>query len=157
MLQRKPSLTISKTDTMDNDTFEHILQITSQQDTIMAYYYLDENNKVKVTEIFDLTDAESSIVQTKEEKHLNNGLQFDDEWDDSSFCGQHADDRKLQYHTRFTFNNTLFLQWALNIPWKMFWKATLVTCSRIQNPNGRPLVKWKNRTTICTRKIRPTI
>ncbi|XP_019869560.1 patatin-like phospholipase domain-containing protein 2 isoform X2 [Aethina tumida] len=96
MLQRKPSLTISKTDTMDNDTFEHILQITSQQDTIMAYYYLDENNKVKVTEIFDLTDAESPIVQTKEEKHLNNGLQFDDEWDDSSFC-EHADDLDSQY------------------------------------------------------------
>lgn len=46
ILQRRPSLIVSRSDTMDDDTFEHILQVTSQHDTIMTYYYLDENNKV---------------------------------------------------------------------------------------------------------------
>ncbi|XP_056640090.1 1-acylglycerol-3-phosphate O-acyltransferase Pnpla3-like isoform X2 [Diorhabda sublineata] len=80
ILQRKPSLTINRTETMDNDTFDHILQVTSHHDTIMAYYYLDENNKVKVTEIFDVTDSDSPIVQTTEEINLNTNLEFDDDW-----------------------------------------------------------------------------
>ncbi|XP_050303227.1 1-acylglycerol-3-phosphate O-acyltransferase Pnpla3-like isoform X3 [Anthonomus grandis grandis] len=82
VLQRKPSITVKKTDTMDDDTFDHILQVTSQHDAIMAYYYLDENNKVKVTEIFDVTDSESPVLQTPHEKHLNTNLEFDDGWND---------------------------------------------------------------------------
>lgn len=48
LLQRKPSFTINKSDdtTMDDDTFEHILEVTSDHDAVMAYYYLDENNTV---------------------------------------------------------------------------------------------------------------
>ncbi|XP_057658021.1 1-acylglycerol-3-phosphate O-acyltransferase Pnpla3-like isoform X2 [Diorhabda carinulata] len=80
ILQRKPSLTVNRTETLDNDTFDHILQVTSHHDTIMAYYYLDENNKVKVTEIFDVTDSDSPIVQTTEEINLNTNLEFDDDW-----------------------------------------------------------------------------
>ncbi|CAH1106272.1 unnamed protein product [Psylliodes chrysocephalus] len=82
ILQRKPSFTINRTDTMDNDTFDHILHVTSQHDTIMAYYYLDENNKVKVTEIFDVTDSDSPIVQTSHERSANKNLEFDDDWPD---------------------------------------------------------------------------
>nr|CAH7734814.1 unnamed protein product [Callosobruchus chinensis] len=82
---RKPSVTINRSDTMDNDTFDHILNVTSQHDTIMAYYYLDENNKVKVTEIFDVTDSDSPIVQTSHERNSNNNLEFDDEWSGSSW------------------------------------------------------------------------
>ncbi|CAH1281469.1 unnamed protein product [Diabrotica balteata] len=80
ILQRKPSFTVNRTESMDNDTFDHILQVTSQHDTIMAYYYLDENNKVKVTEIFDVTDSDSPIVQTSEERSANTNLEFDDDW-----------------------------------------------------------------------------
>lgn len=80
ILQRKPSLTVNRNETMDNDTFDHILQVTSHHETIMAYYYLDENNKVKVTEIFDVTDSDSPIVQTSEEISLNTNLEFDDDW-----------------------------------------------------------------------------
>nr|CAI5829957.1 unnamed protein product [Callosobruchus analis] len=82
---RKPSVTINRSDTMDNDTFDHILKVTSQHDTIMAYYYLDENNKVKVTEIFDVTDSDSPIVQTSHERNTNNNLEFDDEWSGSNW------------------------------------------------------------------------
>lgn len=38
------------------------------------------NFQVKVTEIFDVTDSDSPIVQTKEEKDVNEGLEFDDDW-----------------------------------------------------------------------------
>ncbi|KAL1509177.1 hypothetical protein ABEB36_003953 [Hypothenemus hampei] len=79
VLQRKPSFTVNKTDTMDDDTFDHILQVTSDHDAVMAYYYLDENNKVKVTEIFDVTEDESSILQTPHEKDVNTNLEFDDD------------------------------------------------------------------------------
>uniref|UniRef100_V5GTR4 triacylglycerol lipase n=1 Tax=Anoplophora glabripennis TaxID=217634 RepID=V5GTR4_ANOGL len=97
ILQRKPSLTINRSDTMDDDTFEHILQVTSQHETIMAYYYLDENNKVKVTEIFDVTDSDSPIVQTSHERDVNKNLEFDDDWDESSWQAQQTiDDRKYQ-------------------------------------------------------------
>lgn len=88
ILQRKPSLTINRSDTVDDDTFEHILQVTSQHETIMAYYYLDENNKVKVTEIFDVTDSDSPIVQTSHERDINKNLEFDDDWDESSWTVQ---------------------------------------------------------------------
>lgn len=86
---------------MDNDTFEHILQVTSQHETIMAYYYLDENNKVKVTEIFDVTDSDCPIVQTSHERHTNTHLEYDDEWEEPHWKPQQTiDDRKYQiYHT----------------------------------------------------------
>lgn len=88
ILQRKPSFTVNRTDTMDDDTFEHILQVTAQHDTIITYYYLDENNKVKVTEIFDVTDSDSPIVQTSHERDVNRNLQFDSDWDESAWNEQ---------------------------------------------------------------------
>lgn len=95
ILKRKPSFRFNKTDTGDDDdTFERILQVTSHHETIMAYYYLDENNKVKVTEIFDVTDSDSPIVQTSHEKDINKNLEFDDDWDEATWTTSHAlDDR----------------------------------------------------------------
>ncbi|XP_044254020.1 patanin-like phospholipase domain-containing protein atgl-1 isoform X1 [Tribolium madens] len=100
ILQRKPSLTINRTDTGDDDTFEHILQVTSHHETIMAYYYLDENNKVKVTEIFDVTESDSPIVQTSHEKEFNKGLEFDDDWDESTWTTTHALDDHMYLDER---------------------------------------------------------
>ncbi|CAG9766070.1 unnamed protein product [Ceutorhynchus assimilis] len=99
ILQRKPSFTVNKTDTMDDDTFDHILQVTSHHDAIMAYYYLDENNKVKVTEIFDVTDSESPMLQTPHEKHVNTNLEFDDSWNNYGELGQpyQLDDQTSEY------------------------------------------------------------
>ncbi|XP_066141434.1 1-acylglycerol-3-phosphate O-acyltransferase Pnpla3-like isoform X2 [Euwallacea fornicatus] len=82
ILQRKPSFTINKTDTIDDDTFDHILHVTSDHEAVMAYYYLDENNKVKVTEIFDVTEDESPVLQTTQERDVNKNLEFDDNWND---------------------------------------------------------------------------
>lgn len=44
---------MNRSDAMDDDTFEHILQVTSQHETIMTYYYLDENNKVRFFQLFE--------------------------------------------------------------------------------------------------------
>lgn len=87
VVSRTPSLTVSKSSDqiVDDDTFEHILQVTAQHDAVMAYYYMDEDNKVKVTEIFDVTDSESQIFQTPHEKETNMCLEYDeDEWNDST-------------------------------------------------------------------------
>ncbi|CAG9819778.1 unnamed protein product [Phaedon cochleariae] len=111
ILHRKPSFTVNRSDTMDNDTFEHILQVTSQHDTIMAYYYLDENNTVKVTEIFDVTDSDSPIVQSSQERDINQHLEFDDGWDESSYMNQQTmDDHMSEYDLEDIVDNnsTLF-------------------------------------------------
>ncbi|CAB3372133.1 Hypothetical predicted protein [Cloeon dipterum] len=72
------------------DTFEHILQVTAHNDALMAFYYLDENNKVKVTEIFDVTDADTAGLLDPDERNTNLNLEFDDRdwlngtsWDDT--------------------------------------------------------------------------
>ncbi|XP_055594203.1 1-acylglycerol-3-phosphate O-acyltransferase Pnpla3-like isoform X2 [Uranotaenia lowii] len=65
----------------DYDTFDHILQATSHNDAMYAYYYMDENNKVKVTEIFDMTDDDSPALHTTHERDLNQQLDFDSEWE----------------------------------------------------------------------------
>lgn len=39
-----------------------IFQVTSHHDAVMAYYFMDENNQVKVTEIFDVSQAESEAI-----------------------------------------------------------------------------------------------
>lgn len=67
--------------TVDFDTFDHILSVTSEHEAVYAYYYMDENNKVKVTEIFDMTDSDSPELQSLQERELNQQLQFDAELD----------------------------------------------------------------------------
>ncbi|BES98193.1 Patatin-like phospholipase [Nesidiocoris tenuis] len=51
-LSRKNSL---KAD--DADSYDNILEVTSKHDAILAFYYTDENNKLQMTEIFDVTDC----------------------------------------------------------------------------------------------------
>ncbi|XP_066999742.2 1-acylglycerol-3-phosphate O-acyltransferase Pnpla3 isoform X1 [Anabrus simplex] len=84
-LSRWPSMTINRTGTdlpLDDDTFDHILQVTSHHEAIMAFYYMDENNKVKVTEIFDVTDADTSAMLSPEERENNTQLEYDSDWDE---------------------------------------------------------------------------
>ncbi|XP_075235220.1 brummer [Lycorma delicatula] len=56
--QQQPQSIIKEPETLDDDTFENILQVTSRHEALMAFYYMDDNNKVKVTEIFDITEEE---------------------------------------------------------------------------------------------------
>lgn len=72
-----------------DDTFDNILQVTSEQEAVMAYYYMDENNKVQVTEIFDVTDSESHPMLSLDEVDNNTKLQFD-EWDEPAWLSQHT-------------------------------------------------------------------
>lgn len=89
ILQRKPSFTFSKTDT-GNDTFEHILEVIKHHESVMQYYYLDNDNQVKFTEIFDVTDSDSPLVQTEYEQEINENLEFDDEWNESGWPSSYA-------------------------------------------------------------------
>lgn len=89
ILSRRPSSTFNKTDgAIGEDNFDNILQVTAQHDAIMAYYYLDENNKVKVTEIFDVTDSDIQGFQSTVERENNLRLEFDDEWDETTWNDQ---------------------------------------------------------------------
>ncbi|XP_076320466.1 patatin-like phospholipase domain-containing protein 2 isoform X2 [Tachypleus tridentatus] len=40
------------------DDFEHILETTSKHEALMAFYYMDEKMRVKVTEIFNISNPE---------------------------------------------------------------------------------------------------
>lgn len=62
------------------DTFEQILEVTRKQDALMAYYYLDESNQMKVTEIFNVTDADTSALLPVEEREINKNLSWDEDW-----------------------------------------------------------------------------
>ncbi|CAG9563383.1 unnamed protein product [Danaus chrysippus] len=62
------------------DTFEHILNVTSHNDALLAYYYLDSDNKMKMTEIYDVTDADTDAVQSPTERDVNKQLEFDNDW-----------------------------------------------------------------------------
>lgn len=59
LLAKKPNLTTlplnerTEEDVLDDDAFEHILQVTSDHEAIMAYYYMDENNKVRIIRTLD--------------------------------------------------------------------------------------------------------
>lgn len=48
----------------DFDTFASILSFTRRQEALMAYYYLDENNHMKVTEIYGVNHADNDRVAT---------------------------------------------------------------------------------------------
>ncbi|XP_026472566.1 1-acylglycerol-3-phosphate O-acyltransferase Pnpla3-like [Ctenocephalides felis] len=75
----------------DNDTFEQILEVTKCHDAVMAYYYMDDNNKIQVTEIFDVTDSDSPALQSPVECEANNQLQFDSECDNTELTGDDND------------------------------------------------------------------
>ncbi|KAK6626382.1 hypothetical protein RUM43_006693 [Polyplax serrata] len=65
ILSRRSSVIIHKTESNNEnveETFDQILKVTSHHDAVMAFYYMDENNQVKVTEIFDVTKAESEAI-----------------------------------------------------------------------------------------------
>lgn len=64
-------------------------QTTSDQEAVIAYYYMDDNNKVQVTEIFDVTESESHTMLSMDEIDTNKKLQFDD-WDEPSWLSQHT-------------------------------------------------------------------
>ena len=60
-----------------NCTFGDLINVTKQQDALMAYYYLDENNQMQVTEIFDMsatmpTGGQEGLPWNKEQE-LNFG------------------------------------------------------------------------------------
>jgi len=50
---------------------------------------MDDNNKVQVTEIFDVTESESHTMLSMDEVDTNKKLQFDD-WDEPSWLSQHT-------------------------------------------------------------------
>ncbi|XP_013792677.2 uncharacterized protein LOC106476577 [Limulus polyphemus] len=47
------------------DDFEHILETTSKHEALMAFYYMDEKMRVKVTEIFNISDPEHNPREPK--------------------------------------------------------------------------------------------
>lgn len=85
LTQSKSSCILNMPD-LNDDTFENTLQATSDQDALMAYYYMDDDNKVRVAEIFDVTDS-NKCSMTK--MNVDTNLQYDD-WDEPTWMRQHT-------------------------------------------------------------------
>ncbi|XP_013772278.1 patatin-like phospholipase domain-containing protein 2 [Limulus polyphemus] len=62
------------------DNFERILEATANHDALMAFYYLDDNMQVKVTEIFNVTNADTSAFLSPEEQEANNQMEWEDNY-----------------------------------------------------------------------------
>jgi hypothetical protein len=45
--------------------FVNSLQVTGEQETLMAYYYMDDSSKVHIAELFDVSNVESE----REDEH----------------------------------------------------------------------------------------
>ncbi|XP_060800813.1 uncharacterized protein LOC106132167 [Amyelois transitella] len=81
--RRASELRITYSDRVPNDesdTFDHILNVTTQHDALLAYYYLDSENKMKMTEIYDVTEDDTDAVQSPTERDVNKQLEFDNDW-----------------------------------------------------------------------------
>lgn len=80
-LSRRSSLTIYNAGELHfyDDTFENIVEVTKNHESIMSYYYTDQHNKVNVFEIFDVSESDSPAVQSQREKDVNQQLEFDDD------------------------------------------------------------------------------
>ncbi|KZC10097.1 Patatin-like phospholipase domain-containing protein 2 [Dufourea novaeangliae] len=103
-----------------DDTFENILQVTSDQEAVMAYYYMDDNNKVQVTEIFDVTESESHAMLSIEEVENNKKLQFD-EWDEPTWLSQHTfNDGNLLERLIMLLLPSLCIPMEINRVWRIY-------------------------------------
>ncbi|KAK0088284.1 hypothetical protein PV325_012480 [Microctonus aethiopoides] len=87
---RKSSCVINITDlSRVEDTFENILQVSSDHEALTTYYYMDENKKIQMAEIFDVT--QSSEFQDNNDNKNNQSLQCDDvSWDEPGWLAQHS-------------------------------------------------------------------
>lgn len=45
--QRRPSVGSSHCEIIADDTFENILEVTAHHESLMTFYYMDDNDKVK--------------------------------------------------------------------------------------------------------------
>lgn len=67
--------------------------MTNEQTPFETVYYIEESNKIHVTELFDISDCEDTSLQTAAERELNQMLEFDiDDWGDADFGGGGGDD-----------------------------------------------------------------
>lgn len=69
---------------MASNNEDKVGQVLERPDSeaIMSYCYVDEDKSVKITEIYNVTDNDSSMVLSQEERRLNSELQWENDWID---------------------------------------------------------------------------
>lgn len=89
------------------DAFEHILDVTSKQEALYAYYWMDTNNKMKITEIFDMTNSDNPAIQARSEREVNQQLEFESDWNlnqngkTSTLKTKFGNDTKIPFFQRY--------------------------------------------------------
>ncbi|KAF7998559.1 hypothetical protein HCN44_010967 [Aphidius gifuensis] len=66
-------------------TLENILQVTSDQETLMAYYYVNENKKIQVSDIFDVASTSPGNIVS-----LKSGQYDEVSWDEPGWLARHT-------------------------------------------------------------------
>ena len=69
-------------DEISPDSADSIGQIlnASKNEALMSYYYIDEDKSVRITELYNVTDADTSVILPDEEREVNNQLSWDKDW-----------------------------------------------------------------------------
>uniref|UniRef100_A0A1B6BZU4 triacylglycerol lipase n=2 Tax=Clastoptera arizonana TaxID=38151 RepID=A0A1B6BZU4_9HEMI len=70
----QPSLGHNRVEHYADDTFENILLVTAHHEALMTFYYLDEKNKMKIAEIFEVTEDEANILGETDDTELESSL-----------------------------------------------------------------------------------
>ncbi|XP_015928950.1 patatin-like phospholipase domain-containing protein 2 [Parasteatoda tepidariorum] len=67
---------------MNSQTDENISKalVVPDSNPLMSYCYMDEDKTIKINEIYNVTDADSSLVLTDEERLLNSELEWENNW-----------------------------------------------------------------------------
>lgn len=71
------------------DTIGQILDNASRNEAVMSYYYIDEDKTVKITELYNVTEADTSVILPDEEREVNNQLSWDKDWISMSASPNH--------------------------------------------------------------------
>jgi len=56
---RKPSLV--ELEDGGDDTFERVLTVTSHQEALMAYYYLNNSDKMELSEVYNINETHNNL------------------------------------------------------------------------------------------------
>ncbi|XP_055902682.1 1-acylglycerol-3-phosphate O-acyltransferase Pnpla3 [Eupeodes corollae] len=103
----------------DVDNYEHVLKVTTHNDALYAYYYTDDlTNKVKVTEIFEMTEDDrlatdlnifEGSVEDHPNPHQHQHYAVESEWNgiESDFFIDKTPSEVQQLHIFETNNNNL--------------------------------------------------
>lgn len=64
----------------EGDNIDQILDNARRNEALMSYYYIDDDKTVKITELYNVTEADTSVILPDDEREVNRQLTWDKDW-----------------------------------------------------------------------------